>query len=83
MRKSIYTPEYRLLIALLRQAREKRDLSQAEVGGFLGITASQVSKWERGDRRVDVNDARLYCNAIGLSLVDLIAEWDRQITSKS
>lgn len=75
MQKSITAPEYRLLIDMLRKAREDRNVTQAEVAERLGITASQLSKWERRERRIDVRELALYCDAAGIDPVELISSW--------
>lgn len=76
MQKSIYDPEYKKLIALLRKARQDAGLSQDEVANRLGITASQLSKWERRERRVDLRELRLYCKAIGVPLCPFVQTWE-------
>lgn len=49
----VRTPEYRRMLARLREAREAADLKQAEVGRKLGKPQSFVSKVENGERRID------------------------------
>jgi transcriptional regulator with XRE-family HTH domain len=46
-------PEYRRMLARLRQAREEAGLTQAEVGRRLGVRQTLVSKMELGERRID------------------------------
>jgi transcriptional regulator with XRE-family HTH domain len=62
--KSIYTPEYRFMLARLRQARRDAGLTQAEVGRRLGLRQNHVSRMETGERRIDPTElaafARLY-----------------------
>ncbi len=67
----------------MRTRREELGISQEVVAGRLGITPSQLSKWERRERRIDVDEARRYCRAIGLELVDLIAQWERELPAES
>lgn len=67
----------------MRAKREERGLSQETVAECLGITKSQLSKWERRERRIDIAEARRYCQAIGLELVDLIAEWEQALLTES
>ena len=67
----------------MRKRREELGISQEVVAGRLGITPSQLSKWERRERRIDVNEARLYCNAVGIGLVELITEWELELLSDS
>ncbi len=54
MNKTIYSQEYRHVVARLREAREKAHLTQKQVAELLGVTQSFVSKIESGQYRVDV-----------------------------
>ena len=54
MNKSIYTKQYRILIARLKQARIESGLSQVQTAKALGTTQSHISKAESGQRRLDV-----------------------------
>jgi len=67
--------------ALLRDARLKAGLSQTELADRLGIPQSFVSKYETGERRLDVGEVLEVCNALGLSFMDFaaaLAEQGRQ-----
>ena len=52
--KTIHSEKYRYLLALLREAREKAGVTQAELSVQLGKPQSYVSKFENGERRLDV-----------------------------
>ena len=54
MPKSIYTPKYKHLRALLIEARKRAGLSQTELAERLGHVQTYVSKYERGERRLDI-----------------------------
>jgi len=54
VRKSIYTPTYAQFRTLLVEAREASGLTQVELAARLSKPQSFVSKFERGDRRLDV-----------------------------
>lgn len=54
MTESIYTARYRRLCALLVEARKAKGLSQASLAGRLGWLQTAVSKYERGERRLDL-----------------------------
>lgn len=82
MEKSIYSQEYSLFLAQLRNAREEKGLTQTDVAQELGQTQSFVSKVERGERRLDVVELRAFCNAIGIQFPRFIAQMDRAITTK-
>jgi len=68
MEKSAYTSEHRILVAMLREQREKALLTQAELAAKLKVSQSFVSKWERGDRRIDLVQLRHWCQATDVSL---------------
>lgn len=65
MEKSIYTAEYRRLCALLRQLREEAGLTQIEVARRLDEPQSFVSKYESGERRLDVIELQHVTEALG------------------
>ncbi len=54
MLKSIYSKEQRYLVARLREAREKANLTQKEIAHLFGVTQSFISKVESGQYRIDV-----------------------------
>jgi transposase len=56
MTKSISSPEYRLFCELMIEARKQQGLTQAEVAARLGIPQTQVSKYELGERRLDLRE---------------------------
>jgi len=55
---------------LLKEARIKAGLKQSELADGLGIHQQIVSKYETGERRLDVGEVLEVCNALGLSFVD-------------
>ena len=83
MEKTIYTREYRVLLRLLREARQASGLTQVELANKLAITQSLLSKMERGDRRIDIVELRALCTAIGLDLEDFVQRLDRELRAKS
>ena len=54
MKASIYSKEHQTLIQKIRKARADAGLGQKQAAQLLGITQSNVSKIESGQRRVDV-----------------------------
>ena len=71
-----FTDGYKDLIARLVQLRRDAGVTQAAVAEALGTDQSQVSKLERGERRLDVIDYVRYCRAIGTNPGTLLsAEW--------
>jgi len=80
MEKTIYTREYAELLHLLRQAREQAGMTQVQLAEMLRQSQSFVSKFERGDRRIDVIQLRTICQILGLSLAEFVERLEREIT---
>lgn len=58
------SPLYKKLESCLQQARQKRAWTQAEVATRLGKPQSFVSKYESGERRLDVIEFLEVCKAL-------------------
>ncbi len=57
---------------LLIEARKKADLTQAELSSRLNRPQSFVSKYERGERRLDVVEFGEVARAIGIDPVSFL-----------
>jgi transcriptional regulator with XRE-family HTH domain len=68
MDKSIHSAQYKVLLKVLREARHRAGLTQIEFAKRIGETQSFVSKCERGERRIDVIELRVFCAALGITL---------------
>ncbi|MBZ0164548.1 MAG: helix-turn-helix transcriptional regulator [Notoacmeibacter sp.] len=64
MPRSIHTDEYRVLTAILLEARQKAGLTQQEVANRLGKPQSYVAKVEGAERRIDVVEFIVLAKAI-------------------
>lgn len=73
MDKSIHTANQRRVVRLLRQLRIAARLRQEDVAARLHKSQSFVSKYETGERRLDILELREVCRAIGVSLPQFIA----------
>ena len=78
MRKSIFTPEYRVFVKLLRETRREAGVTQVQLAAKLRTTQSIVSKWERGELRLDLIQIHSICRAIGVTLTAFAKEFERQ-----
>jgi transcriptional regulator with XRE-family HTH domain len=65
---SVWAPEYRFMLARLRQARRDAGLTQAEVGRRLGVRQNVVSRMESGERRLDPVELARFAAVYGKSL---------------
>ncbi len=60
------------LYTLLKRIRQDKGIRQIELAEKLGVPQSFVSKYESGDRRLDILELRQVCDAIGISLEEFI-----------
>ena len=74
--KSIYTTQQERLQALLRQVRIEAGLRQVDLAQRLGEPQSFVSKYESGQRRLDLVELRQVCDAMGIRLVELVRRFE-------
>lgn len=65
MRKSVYEQRYAAFAGLLRGERKKAGMTQARLAKKLRRPQSYVSKYERGDRRLDVVEFLEVARAVG------------------
>jgi transcriptional regulator with XRE-family HTH domain len=74
MSKTLHTPEYEHFRLLITTAREKSGLTQADVAAKMGRPQSFVSKYESGERRLDVVEFIHVCEALKVDPQALIYE---------
>jgi transcriptional regulator with XRE-family HTH domain len=78
MEKSIFTHEHRVFIRLLRETRQAAGVTQVQLATKLRTAQSIVSKWERGELRVDFVQSQRICRALGTTLSDFASEFERR-----
>jgi transcriptional regulator with XRE-family HTH domain len=76
--KSTHTRDYDRFRSLLIAARKKAGLSQAQLAKRLAKPQSFVSKFERGERRLDVVEFRSVAQALGLDALRLLRRLYRE-----
>ena len=79
--KTIHSPEYAIFLKLLRQIRERQEVTQEQLAERWGVTQSFVSKCERGERRIDALELRTFCRAMGVSLASFVAELEQILST--
>jgi transcriptional regulator with XRE-family HTH domain len=67
------------LFALLRQIRLDAKLRQVDLAERLGQPQSFVSKYESGERRLDVLELRSLCKAVGITLGQFVARLEERL----
>ncbi len=83
MEKSIHAARYAVFLKVLRKSRQDAGLSQVQLARKLGETQTFVSKCERGERRINVMELRIFCRALGVSLKDFVSRLERAINRAS
>lgn len=83
VRKSIHSVQHKALHGLLRQVRIEARLTQAELAQRLAKPQSFVSKYESGERRLDLVEVQEICHALGVSLTSFIRRFQRTGRAKS
>ncbi|HSW41277.1 MAG TPA: helix-turn-helix transcriptional regulator [Patescibacteria group bacterium] len=78
MTRSVFSPEYQWLCEKLAAQRRAAGLTQVQVAERLGRPQSFVTKYERGERRLDVIELVEVAAAIGADPVDLVGELARR-----
>jgi transcriptional regulator with XRE-family HTH domain len=71
--------EKQVLLKVLRDARIDARLTQSELSARLGRPQSFVSKYESGERRLDLVELSEVCHAVGISLQDLVSRLEGKI----
>ena len=75
---STNTREYIFFRDLLAQARKDQGKVQEEVANYLGRPQSFVSKYESGERRLDVIEFLEIAHVLGLDPVEIIKELEKR-----
>lgn len=80
MQKSLKSPEYDRLIAMLVAVREAADIRQRALAKKLGRPQSFVAKYEGGERRLDVVEFIAIVEALGADPLKLLRRFVRERT---
>lgn len=80
--KVIHRSEYSIFLDCLRLARQDAHLTQVELADKLGTDQSYISKYERGERRIDVIELRAICAVVGVKLTDFVTNFEERLKSE-
>jgi transcriptional regulator with XRE-family HTH domain len=81
MDKQLYTRNQLVLQKLLRELRKAAGLRQQQVADLLDEPQSFVSKYETGERRLDVLELREVCRVLGISLEEFARELEDRLST--
>jgi transcriptional regulator with XRE-family HTH domain len=76
MEKSIFTEHQERLQELLRRVRVDAGLRQVDLARLVGQPQSFVSKYESGERRLDLLELRQVCQAVGITLEEFVRRFE-------
>lgn len=81
MPQTPYSDQNRVFLELLRGAREQAGVTQVELAERTGMRQTDVSKSERGVRRLDVVELHGWLSALGVPFVAFAARLDERLTA--
>jgi len=80
VRKNTLSPNHQQLCALLREVRREAGLTQAQLAARIKRDQTFVSKYETGERMLDVLELREICLALGVPMAAFIRRLERRIS---
>jgi transcriptional regulator with XRE-family HTH domain len=83
VKKNIRLNQQKKLLVLLRGVRLEAGLTQSELASRLGTDQTFISKYESGERRLDILELREVCQVIGIDFVAFIRRLDKDLKSES
>ncbi len=84
MRQAIIKSQQNLIVQhLLRDIRKEAGVSQLELSQRLHKPQSFVSKYESGERRLDILEVHFICHVLGISLTAFVHQLEELIQSEA
>jgi len=77
------TEEHKKLLKLLRRTRVEAGLRQIDLARKLRVPQSMISKYEVGERRIDLLELRDICSALGISLTEFVEQLETLLRKES
>ena len=79
MKKKVYIAQRSRLVSLLREVRLEAGLTQMELAERIERDQTFVSKYESGQRRLDVLELREICQSVGITLEEFVARLEKAL----
>ena len=74
--------QYSAFLKVITSFRLTKKISQKQLAEKLGVSQPFVSKYESGERRLDLLELRQICSALNISLIKFIRELEKEIDSQ-
>lgn len=81
MTLSVFSKKYEIFMAMLIEYRNNTGHTQASLAKHLGKPQSFVSKYERGERRIDLIEFLEISDALKINSIDFINELIKRANS--
>lgn len=78
-RKYRTNSEIKILAKLLREIRMNANLRQVDLAERLNLPQSFISKYESGERRLDLIELRRICSALEIPLEEIVRHFEDRI----
>lgn len=75
--------EHRTLLTVLKKARINAGLRQVDLAKLLNVPQSMISKYEVGERRLDILEIRKICSAFDLTLYEFVQLLETELSVDS
>ncbi len=79
MKKKVYIAQRDRLVTLLREMRVEAGLTQTDLAARVEKDQAYVSRYESGQRRLDVLELREICQAIGITLEEFVKKLEKAL----
>ena len=79
VKKNIRLDQQKKLLVLLRGIRVDVGLTQSELASRLSRDQTFVSKYESGERRLDILELREVCQEVGIDFITFIRRLDKNL----
>lgn len=76
---SLYDPCYKIFVECLRDFRAQSRMTQQELASQLNCPQSYISKYEQGQKRLDIVEIKRICNVFGVSLTEFADEYETRL----
>lgn len=74
------TREHKILLEFLKKTRIEAGFRQVDLAKKLKVPQSMISKYEVGERRIDLLELREICAALGMSLVEVVTQLEHLLS---
>lgn len=83
MANSPFEPKYQIFREMLTRARTNKGMRQSEVADKLGRAQAFVSKYERGERRIDLPEFLEIAAVLDIDVLKFINDYQKKLSDFS